>query len=62
MLELSGVEKQGLLYQGKAKEMYATTNPEVLWVHYMDQVTALNGKRKVRMADKGKVNCAISSQ
>lgn len=62
MLELSGVEKQELLYQGKAKEMYTTTNPEVLWVHYMDQVTALNGKRKVRMADKGKVNCAISSQ
>ena len=62
MTELADIEKQDLLYQGKAKEMYTTNDPEILWVHYMDQVTALNGKRKVQMKDKGKTNCAISSQ
>lgn len=62
MTEPSAVEKQELLYRGKAKEMYTTNDPDVLWVHYLDQVTALNGKRKVQMADKGKTNCAISSQ
>lgn len=62
MTELAEVEKQELLYRGKAKEMYTTNYPDILWVHYLDQVTALNGKRKVQMADKGKTNCAISTQ
>lgn len=62
MAELAEIKKQGLLYRGKAKEMYTTNHSDILWVHYLDQVTALNGKRKVQMTDKGKTNCAISSQ
>lgn len=62
MTELAEVKKQELLYRGKAKEMYVTNHPDILWVHYLDQVTALNGKRKVQMVDKGKTNCAISTQ
>lgn len=62
MTELTEIKKQDLLYQGKAKEMYTTNDPDILWVHYMDQVTALNGKKKVQMKDKGKTNCAISAQ
>lgn len=54
-------EKKELLYRGKAKEMFATNVSDVVWVHYMDQVTALNGKKKVQMTDKGTTNNQISS-
>lgn len=55
------VEKGALLYTGKAKEMYTTNDPEVLWVQYLDQATALNGKRKVAIDQKGLLNNRISS-
>ncbi len=61
MTELADIEKKTLLYEGKAKEMFATNDPDVVWVHYMDQVTAFNGKKKVQMADKGQTNCEISA-
>jgi len=54
-------KKGELLYTGKAKEMYATDDPEVLWVEYLDQATALNGKRKVAVDEKGLLNNRISS-
>ncbi|MFD1421137.1 phosphoribosylaminoimidazolesuccinocarboxamide synthase [Lactiplantibacillus songbeiensis] len=53
--------KGDLLYTGKAKEMYVTNDPEVLWVEYLDQATALNGKRKVAIDQKGLLNNRISS-
>ena len=34
-----------LIYEGKAKQMWSTDDPEVLRVVYMDQATALNGKK-----------------
>lgn len=55
------VEKTDLIYQGKAKAVYATTDPDVLWVTYMDQATALNGKRKEQIAGKGRLNLQIST-
>lgn len=55
------IKKGDLLYTGKAKEMYATNDPEVLWVEYLDQATALNGKRKVEIDQKGLLNNRISS-
>lgn len=42
-----------LLYTGKAKQMWQTDDPEVLRVVYMDQATALNGKKKDHFAGKG---------
>jgi len=53
--------KGDFLYTGKSKEMYATNDPEVLWVEYLDQATALNGKRKVAIDQKGLLNNRISS-
>lgn len=47
--------------EGKAKVMYATDDPEVLWVHSKDQATALNGKKKVAIANKGYYTNHISS-
>ncbi len=55
------IEKGELCYTGKAKAMYATNDPDVLWVEYLDQATALNGKRKVAIAQKGLLNNRISS-
>lgn len=49
-----------LLYTGKAKQMWQTDDPEVLRVVYMDQATALNGKKKEHFAGKGKAAKAIS--
>lgn len=52
MTEIADIEKKDLLYKGKAKEMFTTNDPDIMWVHYMDQVTAFNGKKK--SSDAGK--------
>ena len=57
----AAIEKEDLLYTGKAKAMYTTNDPEILWVEYLDQATALNGKRKVPIDQKGRLNNRISS-
>lgn len=54
------MEKGSLLYTGKAKEVYATDQADVLWVEYTNQATALNGKRKEQIDNKGQLNSAIS--
>lgn len=38
-----------LLYTGKAKQMWQTEDPAVLRVVYLDQATALNGKRRITL-------------
>ena len=43
-----------LLYTGKAKQMWQTEDPAVLRVVYLDQATALNGKKKDHFTGKGK--------
>lgn len=50
------------LYEGKAKALFATDNPEEVLVVYSNQTTALNGKKKVQIEGKGKLNNQISSQ
>ncbi len=53
------VEKEKLLYEGKAKKLYFTDDSEVLWVEYCDQATALNGARKEQITGKGALNNQI---
>lgn len=50
-----------LLYTGKAKQMWQTNDPDVLRVVYLDQATALNGKKKDHITGKGKAANAISN-
>ena len=50
-----------LLYTGKAKQMWQTEDPAVLRVVYLDQATALNGKKKDHFTGKGEAANAISS-
>ncbi len=42
------ITKTELLTTGKAKQVFATTDPDTLWLEYLDQATALNGKKKSR--------------
>ncbi|GAP03272.1 phosphoribosylaminoimidazole-succinocarboxamide synthase [Fructobacillus pseudoficulneus] len=56
------ITKGDLLYEGKAKQVFATSDPAILWMHYMDQVTALNGKVKEEYAGKGQLNSNISNR
>ena len=50
------MEKKELLYEGKAKKVYTTENPDVLIVDYKDDATAFNGVKKGTSVGKGVVN------
>lgn len=53
------MKKTSLIKEGKAKRLYNTDEDGYVWVEYMDQATALNGKRKDHIAGKGSVNNEI---
>ena len=50
------MEKKELLYEGKAKKVYTTENPDVLIVDYKEDATAFNGVKKGTIVGKGVVN------
>lgn len=50
------MEKKELLYEGKAKKVYTTENPDVLIVDYKDDATAFNGVKKGTIVGKGVVD------
>ena len=50
-----------LIYEGKAKDVYQTSDNEVLRIVYKNQATALNGKRMEEISGKGSLNCQISN-
>lgn len=50
------MEKKEMLYEGKAKRVYATDEPEVLLVDYKDDATAFNGLKKGTITGKGAIN------
>ena len=49
-----------LLYEGKAKKLFITEDPQFLRVEYKDDATAFNGKKFDRLRDKGRLNNAIT--
>ena len=49
-------EKLEQLYEGKAKRVYATQDPEVVIVSYKDDATAFNGQKKGTITGKGAIN------
>ncbi|MCM3359557.1 MAG: phosphoribosylaminoimidazolesuccinocarboxamide synthase [Psychrobacillus sp.] len=53
--------KGNLLYEGKAKRLYATENEEVLYVTYKDSATAFNGEKKAEINGKGILNNKITT-
>ena len=49
-------EKKEQLYEGKAKKVFATGDPEVVIVSYKDDATAFNGQKKGTITGKGAIN------
>lgn len=50
------MEKLELLYEGKAKKVFKTADPDVLIVDYKDDATAFNGEKKGTIVGKGVIN------
>ncbi|WP_434353240.1 phosphoribosylaminoimidazolesuccinocarboxamide synthase [Psychrobacter sp. HD31] len=50
------MQKQQLLYKGKAKSVYETDNADYLILHFRDDTSAFNGERVEQLARKGQVN------
>ena len=50
------MEKLDLLYEGMAKKVYTTEDPDVLIVDYKDDATAFNGIKKGTIVGKGVIN------
>ncbi len=50
------MEKKELLYEGKAKKVFTTEDPDVLIVSYKDDATAFNGLKKGTIVGKGAIN------
>ncbi len=55
------MKKLGQLYEGKAKKVFATEDPDVVIVDYKDDATAFNGLKKGTIAGKGVINNKMSN-
>ena len=55
------MQKREQLYEGKAKKVFATDDPELLIVSYKDDATAFNGLKKGTIAGKGIINNQMSN-
>ncbi|GAA0084722.1 phosphoribosylaminoimidazolesuccinocarboxamide synthase [Clostridium sp. CTA-7] len=55
------MEKLEMMYEGKAKKIYATDKADEVIVYYKDDATAFNGEKKGQIEDKGALNNAITS-
>ena len=49
------------LYEGKAKILYTTDDPEILLTQFKDDATAFNAQKRGSIKGKGEMNCAIST-
>ena len=56
------MEKLEQLYEGKAKKVFKTDDPELLIVEYKDDATAFNGLKKGTIAGKGIINNQMSNR
>ena len=55
------MEKLEMMYEGKAKKIYATNKDDEVIVYYKDDATAFNGEKKGQIEDKGVMNNAITA-
>lgn len=55
------MEKKEFLYEGKAKQLYTTENPNQVIVYFKDDATAFNAQKKGSVAHKGELNNEITS-
>lgn len=57
-MDLMKLEK---LYEGKAKQVFGTSDPDLLWIYYKDSATAFNAQKKAEIRGKGELNNLISA-
>lgn len=55
------MEKTALMYEGKAKRVYSTSDPDLVIVSYKDDATALDGLKKGTISGKGVINNRMSN-
>jgi phosphoribosylaminoimidazole-succinocarboxamide synthase len=49
------------IYEGKAKVLYTTEEPDVLLAYFKDDATAFNAQKRGTIANKGEINCQIAA-
>lgn len=54
------IEKLEMIYEGKAKKVFATNHPEFVIIHFKDDATAFNAQKKGSIQDKGVLNNEIT--
>jgi len=54
------IDARELLYEGKAKKLFATADPDLLVQYFKDDATAFNAKKRGTIREKGVLNNAIS--
>ncbi len=54
------MERRELLYEGKAKQVYRTADPDLLIQYFKDDATAFNAKKRGIIAEKGVLNNQMS--
>jgi len=55
------MEKTEMIYEGKAKKVWATTDPDIVLVDYKDDATAFNGLKKGTITGKGVINNQVTN-
>jgi phosphoribosylaminoimidazole-succinocarboxamide synthase len=55
------MQKGAMLYEGKAKKVFATDEPQLVIVEYKDDATAFNGLKKGSIQGKGAINNRLSN-
>jgi len=56
------MQKKELVYEGKAKKIWSTENPDLYISEFKDDLTAFNGEKKSSEAGKGALNNQISTE
>ena len=59
--DYSDIRRGATLYEGKAKQVYATNREYMVIIYYKDDATAFNGEKKGQIEDKGIMNNKIAS-
>ncbi len=50
-----------LIYEGKAKRIFASDNPDRVLIEFKNDATAFNAKKRAEIEGKGRLNCKISA-
>lgn len=60
-IDVKSVTKGNQMYEGKAKKIFATNNPDLVIMEYKDSATAFNGEKKGEIDEKGILNNTIAA-